>query len=251
MFEFRNVKLYQGDCTDSTLFTEPFIDLIVTSPPYNVGIEYNSNEDTLHYDEYLSFSYKWIKNCYDWTKTTGRFCLNIPFDTHIYGPQTISADLIHIAKKAGWKYKSNIIWDKGYFVGGTAWGSYKSASAPMFLSPTEMILVFYKDEWKKAEKGEDDITGEEFTSWSNSLWKIKPESATKIGHPAPFPTDIPYRCIKYFSFIGSTVFDPFSGSGTTLIEAERLNRKGVGIELDDKYFKLACNRIQGESSTLF
>lgn len=251
MFEFRNIKLYKADCTDNSLFTEPFIDLIVTSPPYNVGIEYNSTGDTLQYQEYLDFSHKWMANCYDWTKTTGRFCLNIPFDTHRYGSQTITADLVQIAKKIGWKYKSNIIWNKGFFEIGTAWGSYKSASAPMFLSPTEMILVFYKDEWKKAVKGTDDITAEEFTSWSNSLWNIKPESATRIGHPVPFPTDIPYRCIKFFSFVESTIFDPFAGSGTTLVEAQRLNRNSVGVELDDKYFKLACNRIQGQTSTLF
>jgi len=251
MFEFRDVKLYHGDCTDSSLFQEPFIDLIITSPPYNVGIEYNSNDDTLQYDEYLEFSRKWLKNCYDWSNTTGRLCLNIPFSTTLGGSKTIGPDLCYIAKEIGWKYKCDVIWDKGYFEGGTAWGSYKSASAPLIISPTELILVFYKDSWKKAIKREDDITGEEFVSWSNGLWKMKPESATHRKHPAPFPSDLPYRCIKYFSFVGDTIFDPFTGSGTTLIEAQRLNRKSVGIELDPTYYKLACNYIQGEASTLF
>lgn len=223
---------------------------------YNLGIEYNSNDDTISYEEYLNFSRKWLKNCYDWTKTTGRFCLNIPFENRITGEskkenKVLTVDLINIAIEIGWQYKCHIIWDKGYPSAGTAWGSYKSASAPVILPPTEMIIVFYKDEWKKAVKGEDDITKEEFMDWSNGLWKMKPESATQRNHPAPFPKQLPYRCIKYFSFIGDMIFDPFAGSGTTLIQAELLKRKSVGIELDTKYFKLASKYIQLETSTLF
>lgn len=112
------------------------------------------------------------------------------------------------------------------------------------IAPVELIVILYKDSWKKDCKGESDITKEEFMQYTNGLWTFNGESAKRIGHPAPFPKELPYRCIKLFSYKESHIFDPFLGSGTTGIVAESLERKFTGIELDPTYFELAKNRIE-------
>jgi site-specific DNA-methyltransferase (adenine-specific) len=242
--QHKNTILYQGDSTDAELFQEEFADLIVTSPPYNLGIEYKSNNDELYYADYLSFSRKWISNCYQWSKNQARFCLNIPLDKYKGGRNSVGADLTHIAQEIGWKYQSTIVWNKSNISRRTAWGSWLSASAPYVIAPVELIVVFYKNQWKKTEGTKlSDITKEEFLEWTNGLWNFNGEiSKKRIGHPAPFPRELPRRCIKLFSFVGDLVFDPFSGSGTTLLEAECNNRKGVGVELDPDYCQLIEKR---------
>jgi len=231
---------------------DQFADLIVTSPPYNVGLEYNSSDDTLSYEEYLKFSEKWMRNCFNWSKSNARFCLNIPLDKNKGGHKPVGADLTKIAQRVGWQYKTTIIWNEGNISRRTAWGSWKSASAPVVIAPVELIVVLYKEEWKK-EKGTkiNDITGEEFKNWTNGIWKFNGESKKRIGHPAPFPKELPYRCIKLFSYQNDMIFDPFAGSGTTLLVAEMLNRKSIGIELDLEYCELAKNRILNEVGIKF
>jgi len=246
-FTAKDLVIYQGDVLDKDNFKEEFIDLIVTSPPYNVGIDYSSSNDTMSYEEYLSFSEKWLSNCLKWTKSTGRLCLNIPLDKNKGGQHSVGADLTVLAQKVGWKYHSTIIWNEGNISRRTAWGSWLSASAPYVIAPVELIVILYKDKWKK-ENGsrQNDITKKEFLEWTNGLWTFSGESKKKIGHPAPFPRELPKRCIKLFSFIGDIVFDPFCGSGTTLIEAKLLKRKAVGLEIDLTYCELAKRRIQKE-----
>jgi|GEM_PF-2124860 len=112
-FRHKNALLLNNDILDETLFDKEFIDLIVTSPPYNVGIEYNSNDDEIGYEQYLVFSEKWMKNCYKWSNTQARFCLNIPLDKNKNGNKAVGADLTQIAQKVGWKYKFTIIWNEG------------------------------------------------------------------------------------------------------------------------------------------
>ena len=246
-FKSKELVLYKGDVLDENNFKEEFVDLIVTSPPYNVGIEYNSVDDTITYENYLFFSERWLKNCLRWTKPTGRLCLNIPLDKNKGGQRSVGADLTVLAQKVGWKYHSTIIWNEGNISRRTAWGSWLSASAPYVIAPVELIVILYKDRWKKTNGSKrSDITKKEFMEWTNGLWTFSGESKKKIGHPAPFPLELPKRCIKLFSFIGDTVFDPFCGSGTTLIEAKLLNRKAVGLEIDGKYCELAKNRIERE-----
>ncbi len=222
------------------------IDLIVTSPPYNVDIAYNSYKDDDSYADYRLFSKSWLKEAYRVLKNDGRLCLNVALDKNKGGQQSVTADLTTIAKSVGFKYHSTIIWNEGNISRRTAWGSYKSASAPYVIAPVETIVILYKKNWKKNKRGESDITKDEFIDWTNGLWTFNGESKKKVGHPAPFPIELPRRCIKLFSYIGDVVLDPFLGSGTTLVASYNLKRKGIGIEIDKKYFNLAIERISKE-----
>ena len=244
------MKVLHADSLNSNLFKDSFVDLTVTSPPYNVGIVYNSSNDDGEYQDYLNFTEKWLNNLYRWTKETGRLCLNIPLDKNKGGQKSVGADITRIAQKVGFSYHSTIIWNEQNISKRTAWGSWLSASAPYVIAPVELIVVLYKEQWKKNRRGESDTTKEEFMAWTNGLWTFNGESKKRIGHPAPFPKQLPFRCIKLFSYIGDTIFDPFLGSGTTVLVAENLGRKGVGVEIDETYYKLALNRIEKETRML-
>jgi site-specific DNA-methyltransferase (adenine-specific) len=247
----KNAILFQGDALNPKTFDKEFANLIVTSPPYNVGIDYNSNDDTLNYEQYLEFSAEWISNCYMWSKSQARLLMNIPLDKNKGGQRAVGADLTQIAQRVGWKYHTTIVWNEGNISRRTAWGSWLSASAPFVIAPVELILVLYKDDWKKTTGSkESDITKEEFKEWTNGLWTFNGQNKTKIGHPAPFPRELPRRCIKLFSYVGDIVFDPFCGSGTTLIEAQLNKRIGIGLEIDAKYCELAAQRILKETGTM-
>lgn len=242
-FSHKNISLYENSVLDSLLLAPQSVDLIITSPPYNVGIEYNSNDDTHEYESYLKFCEKWLKNCYLWAKDGTRFCLNIPLDKNKGGQQSVGADITTLAKKIGWKYHSTIVWNEGNISRRTAWGSWLSASAPYVIAPVELVLVLYKGEWKKAQKGISSINKDEFMAWTNGLWSFNGESKKRVGHPAPFPRELPKRCIKLFSFVGDVVCDPFNGSGTTMIESYLNKREFIGIEIDKEYCELAKNRF--------
>ncbi|MDF1612138.1 DNA-methyltransferase [Stygiobacter electus] len=250
-FLHKNSILIQSDVLNKNNFEKEIFDLIITSPPYNVDIKYNSHKDDLTYEEYLDFSEKWMKNCFIWTKSQGRFCLNIPLDKNKGGQKSVGADLTLLAQKIGWKYHSTIIWNEGNISRRTAWGSWLSAAAPYVIAPVELIVIFYKDEWKKTYGSKiSDISKDEFMEWTNGLWTFNGESKKRIGHPAPFPIELPYRCIKLFSFVDDIIFDPFAGSGTTLIAANNNNRFSIGLEIDQKYFELAKQRIINETTLL-
>ena len=227
------------------------IDLIVTSPPYNVDIKYNSNDDALSYADYLTFSKEWFTRCFQWLKSDGRFCLNIPLDKNKGGQQHVGADLTKLATDVGFQYHSTIVWNEGNISRRTAWGSWMRASAPYVIAPVELIVVLYKEQWKKTSgSGQSDMNREEFMEWTNGLWTFPGESKKRIGHPAPFPIELPRRCIKLFSYVGDTVLDPFMGSGTTLVAAHLNKRIGIGIEVDEYYCKLARERINHATSQL-
>ncbi len=244
IYRNKNIVLFKGDVLNENTFEKQFADLIITSPPYNVGIDYNSNNDELNYEQYLEFTDKWLSNCYNWSKTQARLLLNIPLDKNKGGQKSVGADITQIAQRAGWKYHSTIIWNEGNISRRTAWGSWLSASAPYVIAPVELIVVLYKDSWKKTNGSKkSDITKQQFMEWTNGLWTFNGESKKRIGHPAPFPRDLPYRGIKLFSYEKDVVFDPFSGSGTTLIEAVNNNRVAIGLDIDPVYCELAKNRI--------
>ena len=228
------------------------IDLIVTSPPYNVDIKYSSNDDALSYADYLAFSEEWFTRCFHWLRSDGRFCLNIPLDKNKGGQQHVGADLTKLATSIGFQYHSTIVWNEGNISRRTAWGSWMRASAPYVIAPVELIVVLYKEQWKKTSgSGQSDMSKEEFMEWTNGLWTFPGESKKRIGHPAPFPLELPRRCIKLFSYVHDTVLDPFMGSGTTLVAAHLNKRRSIGIEVDGGYCKLAKERVDQAANQLY
>lgn len=245
-FFSENILIYNDDILNFAEITEPCIDLIVTSPPYNVDIHYNEHKDDLSYTDYLEFTKKWLQKCHRLSKDDGRFCLNIPLDKNKGGQQAVCADITNIAKEVGWKYHSTIIWNEGNISRRTAWGSWMSASAPYVIAPVEVIVVLYKSEWKKHNrKGENDITKQEFMDWTNGVWTFNGQSKKGAGgHPAAFPLELPKRCIKLFSYVGDVVFDPFLGSGSSLIAAHQCRRQGIGIDIDQAYCGIARTRLE-------
>ncbi|ADQ47341.1 DNA methylase N-4/N-6 domain protein [Caldicellulosiruptor kronotskyensis 2002] len=244
-FDFENkIKIFENDFL--TVDLSPWrgkINLIVTSPPYNVGIDYNSHDDSSSYEDYLEFSRKWLTKAYDLLADDGRMCLNIPLDKNKNGLRSVYADIVTIAKEVGFKYQSTIIWNEQNISRRTAWGSWLSASAPYVIAPVETIVLLYKHQWKRKSKGTSTIEKEQFIEWTNGVWTFNGENRKKIGHPAPFPVELPRRCIKLFSFEEDTVLDPFLGSGSTLIAALEEGRQGIGVEIDSSYVELAIKRI--------
>ena len=220
--------------------------LMITSPPYNVSKEYDND---LSLEEYLNL----LKNCFTETYRVlvdgGRACINIAnIGRKPYIPLSdyVSKMMIEI----GFNMRGEIIWNKSAGAGiSTAWGSFQSASNPILRDVHEYILIFskgnYKRERDKEEKElrKDNITKEEFIEWTKSVWTMNTESAKRIGHPAPFPEELPNRLIKLFSFTNDIVIDPFMGSGTTAIAAIKNNRNFVGYEINEEYINLANNRI--------
>ncbi|MGD0535739.1 MAG: DNA methyltransferase [Methanoregula sp.] len=246
-FQTDNLAIINEDIFATRRIPAQGIDLVVTSPPYNVDIKYNSHDDHLTYADYLDFSKRWMKRCYRWLKSDGRFCLNIPLDKNKNGQQSVGADLTTIAKECGFSYHSTIVWNEGNISRRTAWGSWLSASAPYVIAPVELVVVLYRKSWKKTSGShQSDITRDEFLAWTNGLWTFNGERKTKIGHPAPFPVELPLRCMKLFSFVGDSVLDPFMGSGSTLVAASRCNRRAIGIEIDPRYCELAVRRIAAD-----
>jgi len=254
-FKKSNLVILHDDFLKTDLIPPSSVDLIVTSPPYNVDIHYGAFADNIPYEKYLEFTEKWLSKALVLTKPDGRMCLNIPLDKskgrREAGFQSVYADIVQIAKQVGWKYFSTIIWNEGNISRRTAWGSWLSARAPYVIAPVEVIVVFYKERWSKIKKGTSDITREEFMDWTNGLWTFPGESRKKVGHPAPFPLELPKRCIKLFSYVGDVVLDPFLGSGTTLLACGLLERKGIGVEIDEKYCRLARDRLMRALSNLF
>ncbi|MFA3783044.1 site-specific DNA-methyltransferase [Melioribacteraceae bacterium 4301-Me] len=243
-FSENEIYIYNDDVLTTNCIDENTIDLIITSPPYNVDIKYASHNDKMDYNDYLDFTKEWLLKCYKLVKNDGRFCLNIPLDKNKGGQQSVYADITTIAKQIGWKYHSTIIWNEQNISRRTAWGSWLSASAPYVIAPVEMIVIFYKKEWEKNSKGrKSDITKDEFLEWTNGVWNFTGESKKRVGHPAPFPVELPKRCIKLFSFVGDTVLDPFMGSGSTLIACAQTDRIGIGIDIEINYCKLAKQRL--------
>ena len=235
--------LYLEDILNKDTIENDSVDLIVTSPPYNLSIEYENHDDDMPYGDYLKWCSQWLENCYDWLKPLGRICINIPMKITMPSirdiNQPLEADYIKLLQSVGFKYNNTIIWNKGNIVK-TCWGSFKSASAPFIRDNIEAIIICYKDQWKK-EKGESDISPTEFVKWTQTLWTFS--SSKDKTHPAAFPKELPMRCIKCFSYINDVILDPFAGTGTTCKAANEAGRKWIGIDNSEKYLSGAKTKI--------
>ncbi len=220
------------------------IHLMVTSPPYNVGKDYDMNFTS---EEYRNLLRRVFKEVYRVLVAGGRACVNIAnLGRKPYIPlhSWIIQDMLDI----GFLMRGEIIWDKGpSAASSTTWGSWCSASNPTLRDVHEYILVFSKDSFSrpKLKERENTITKEEFLEWSKSIWSFPAESASKIGHPAPFPIELPFRLIKLYTFKKDVILDPFIGSGTTAIAALQTNRRYVGYETVKEYIEIAEKRIKG------
>ena len=219
------------------------VHLMVTSPPYNVGKDYDK-DFTL--GEYRNLLRRVFKEVYRVLVPGGRACINIAnLGRKPYIPlhSWIIQDMLDI----GFLMRGEIIWDKGSSAAAsTAWGSWCSASNPTLRDVHEYIMIFSKDTFsRQRSKGRKvTITRDEFLEWTKSVWSFQAESATKVGHPAPFPLELPLRIIKLYTFEGEIVLDPFIGSGTTAIAALQANRQYIGYDIDKGYVKLAEKRIK-------
>jgi DNA modification methylase len=218
------------------------VHLMVTSPPYNVGKDY---DEDFTLDEYRRMLRRVFTEVYRVLVTGGRACINVAnLGRKPYIPlhSWIIQDMLEI----GFLMRGEIIWDKGSSAAAsTAWGSWLSATNPTLRDVHEYILVFSKDTFsrQKLKERRNTISRDEFLEWTRSVWMFSAESATRVGHPAPFPTELPSRLIKLYTFEGDVVLDPFIGSGTTAIASLQTKRYYVGYDIDEGYVKLAEKRI--------
>lgn len=219
------------------------IHLMITSPPYNVGKEYDQD---MSLEEYREFLRRVWKEVYRVLVPGGRACINIAnIGRKPYIP--LHAFIIEDMLNLGFLMRGEIIWvKKGGGAPSTAWGTWMSAKNPTLRDEHEYILVFSKKffERPKTENKEDTITKEEFLEFTRSVWYMKPETAKKIGHPAPFPVELPYRLIQLYSFKGDVVLDPFMGSGQTALACLKTGRFYIGYEINEDYVRLAEKRIR-------
>lgn len=238
--EYKNTIIH-GSSEKMEEIPDNCIHLMITSPPYNASKEYDKD---LSLKEYLEL----LKNVFSETFRVlvygGRACINIAnMGRKPYIP--LSDYISQIMINIGFNMRGEIIWDKGAGAGvSTAWGSWQSASNPILRDTHEYILIFSKGDYKR-EKGnkKDTIIKEQFIEWTKSIWRMNTESAKKIGHPAPFPEELPYRLIQLYSFTNDIILDPFIGSGTTAISALKSDRKYIGYDTNINYIKLTKNRI--------
>ena len=219
------------------------IHLMVTSPPYNVGKLYDKD---MSLEEYRTFLTSVWKEVYRVLVPGGRICVNIAnLGRKPYIP--LNMFIIEDLLDTGFLMRGEVIWDKGATASSSvAWGTYLSAKNPVLRDSHEYILIFSKDTFTRGmkEKMKSTLTKEEFIEYTKSVWSFNAESATKVGHPAPFPIELPARCIKLYTFEDEIILDPFMGSGTTAIAALELNRHFVGYEIDSEYVRRSEKRIK-------
>lgn len=220
---------------------ENCVHLMITSPPYNVSKEYDEN---LTLDEYRDLLRRVMRETYRVLVHGGRACINVAnVGRKPYIPLNayIARDMIEL----GFVMRGEIIWNKSSSVGpSTAWGSWKSASNPTLRDVHEYILVFSKADFSRnGVQRKSTITREEFLEYTKSIWTFPAESARRVGHPAPFPVELPRRLIQLFSFADDVVLDPFAGSGTTCVAARACGRHFIGYEKQPAYVRLAEQRL--------
>ena len=264
-------KIINGDCVKvMASLPESCVDLIVTSPPYNVGIDYDNHNDRLSMEDYWQFTKDWLSESYRILKDDGRIAVNIPYEVNVQdrgGRILFMSEFYQIMKNLGFKFFGLVDLDENspHRSKTTAWGSWMSPSAPYIYNPKECVILGYKKNHIKKVKGEPQWKGElvdleqedgtikqkmmyqdedkkEFMSLVYGQWEYFAD--TKQQTKATFSMDIPMKAIKILTYKNDLVLDPFAGSGTSLVAAEVSGRRWIGIELSEKYSKVAKDRVQ-------
>lgn len=246
-FEFD--RIITGDVLDvMAQIPENSVHLAITSPPYNVGKDYDNHNDRMNYQEYLD----WLEKVWGETKRVlvpgGRFALNIA-PTGIKDFVPIHHDFIAQLRKLGVKFRTEILWYKQTMLKRTAWGSFRSPANPHIVPSWEYVLVFSKEKDRlDGDQKNSDITKEEFMNFSDGFWRISPETK-RNGHPAPFPEELIYRLIKFYSYRDNTVLDMFGGTGTVAVVAHKTNRHFIHIDISEEYNNVALKRLTNEKKS--
>lgn len=234
--------LFTASAEDMCALPDACVHLMVTSPPYNVTKVYDQD---LSLDEYLGLLERVFRETYRVLVEGGRACVNVAnLGRRPYIP--LSDHISHLMLDIGFAMRGEIIWSKGAGAGvSMAWGSWQSPSNPVLRDTHEYILVFSKGSFKRAKSDGkvSTISGEDFMEWTKSVWSFNPESARKVGHPAPFPVELPYRLIQLYTYSNEVVLDPFMGSGTSALAALRAGRRYTGYEVNREYVRRAEERI--------
>lgn len=236
-------KIVCGDVLDVMAeIPDSTIHLAVTSPPYNLNMNYDGCKDDLAYEEYLA----WMRKVWLQTKRTlvsgGRFALNIA-PTSIKNFRPIHHDFANQLREIGMVFRTEIVWYKQTMKRRTAWGSWKTPANPHIVPSWEYILVFSRDSWMLESDSKDaDITADEFMRFSDGFWYIPPESQRR-GHPTPFPEELIYRLIKFYTYKGNVVLDMFGGTGTVAVVAQKTGRHFVHVDISPKYCEIAEQRL--------
>ena len=239
-FDIKNCDILDGfkNLKDSS------VDLVVTSPPYNVSIDYNAWNDSMPAKDYFNWVDKWLSECHRVINSGGRIAINIPFEVNMKhdGQRVFIVSEYWQLMKKYFNFFGMIRLDEAAPQRSlTAWGSYLSPSSPYIHNAEECVLLAYKDSPKKLEKGQTDLTKKEFIEFVSGQWKYQANT-----RPLTKVEDIPYKAIKLLSWKGDTVLDPFSGSGTTAVVCTKLERDFVGFEISEEYYKISVDRVQHE-----
>lgn len=234
-------KLFMGSATNMHMVADNSVALMVTSPPYHAGKDYDTDQT---FDEYLDLIHEVLAETYRVLQPGGRAAINVAnLGRKPYIPLTTYVDAI--CNDIGYFPRGQIIWLKGEGASGNcAWGTFQSAQNPVLRDLHEYILVYSKGRFGRPMKGISTMSKEDFMAWTLSTWKIPPASAKRIGHPAPFPIELPRRLIELYTYQGDVVLDPMIGSGTTAIAALMSGRHYVGFETDPDFYVNAADRIE-------
>ena len=235
-------KILCQDSRDMSNIPDNSVHLMVTSPPYNVGKQY---DEDLDFDKYFDLLRDIFSETYRVLVAGGRACINIanvgrkPYLPYHKFVMDVMLDI-------GFFMRGEVIWNKGAGAGvSTAWGSWQSPSNPTLRDTHEYILIFSKQKRsRKKNNREATISKQEFLSYTKSIWEFPPESAKKVGHPAPFPVELPYRCIQLYTYDGEVILDPFCGLGTTAIAAIDTGRHYICIDDESEYVEKAIKRVK-------
>jgi modification methylase len=240
-------KIYCQSSENMSQIPDNSLALAFTSPPYNVGKDY---DDDMTFQEYLGLIQRVGRDVYRALRPGGRYVINIAnLGRKPYIPMNAFFYQAHLAE--GFLPMGEIIWQKAKGASGScAWGSWMSAKAPRLRDVHEYLLVLTKQTFSRPDKGESDIGRDEFMESTLSLWEIPPESAKRVGHPAPFPIELAARVIRLYSYTGDVVLDPFVGSGSTCVAALENNRHYVGYDISQEYCDLSETRINQTKQNL-